>query len=41
MLKQQTDNTVNALAMPHVLRVVDIMPSGVAVLEGSDTARIE
>ena len=41
MLKQKTDNTLGAPARPHVLRVVEIKASGVALLEGSDAARIE
>ena len=41
MLKQKTDNTLDAPARPHVLRVVEIKASGVALLEGSDAARIE
>ena len=41
MLKQQTDNNLDAPARPHVLRVVEIKASGVAVLEGVDAARIE
>ena len=41
LLKQQTDNTLDASVGPHVLRVVEMRPSGVAVLEGSDAARIE
>ena len=31
----------HALARPHVLQVVEIKKSGVALLEGSDAARIE
>ena len=41
MLKQQTDSTLDAPARPHILRVVEIKQSGVALLEGSDAARIE
>ena len=41
MLKQQTDSTLDAPARPHVLRVVEIKKSGVALLEGSDADRIE
>ena len=41
LLKQKTDNTLYAPARPHVLRVVDMRPIDVAVLEGSDVARIE
>ena len=40
-LKQKTNNTQDAPARPHVLRVVEIRPAGVAVLEGSDAAKIE
>lgn len=41
LLKQQTSSTLDAPARPHILRVVEIKPSGVAVLNGSDVARIE
>ena len=41
MLKQQTDSTLDALARPHIRRVVEIKQSGVALLEGSDAARVE
>ena len=41
LLKQQTNNTLDALVIPHVLRVVEIRPTGVAVLECNDAARIE
>ena len=39
-LKHRTESTLEALARPHILRVVEIRPTGVAVLEGSDVARI-
>ena len=41
ILKQQTDSTLDAPARSHVLRVVEIKASGVAILEGDDVARIE
>ena len=41
MLKQQTDSTLDAPARPHVLRVVEIKKSGVALLEGSNAVRVE
>lgn len=41
MLKQQTNITLDAPAQPHVVRVVQIKASGVALLEGSEAARIE
>ena len=41
MLKQQIYNTLDAPARPHVLQVVKIKASGVALLEQSDAARIE
>ena len=41
MLKQETDNTLDAPARPHVLRVVEIKASEVALLEISDATQIE
>ena len=41
VLLKQTKSTLDAPARPHVLRVVEIRLSGVAVLEGSDAPRIE
>ena len=41
LLKQQTVNTLDAPTRSHVLRVVEIKPTGVALLEGSDAARVE
>ena len=41
LLKQQTDGTMDTLARPYVLRVVENRPTGVVVLEGSDAATIE
>ena len=41
LMKQVQEDTLDVLARPHILRVVEIKPSGVAVLEGSDAARVE
>lgn len=41
LLKQHTECRLNAPAKPHVLRVVEIRPIDVAVLEGSVAPRIE
>ena len=35
-LKQQTDSMLNALAIPHVLQVVGMRPTGVVMLGESD-----
>ena len=40
-MKQVREDTLDVPARPHILRVVEIKPSGVAVLEGSDAARVE
>ena len=40
-MKQVQEDTLDVLASPHILRVVEIKPTGVAVLEGSDGARVE
>ena len=39
LLKQETANTLKPSAYPHVLQILEIRPSGVVVLEGSDAAR--
>ena len=41
MLRQVPEDTLDVPTRPHILRVVEIKPSGVAVLEGSDAARVE
>lgn len=41
LLKEQTDTTLDAPTRPHVLRVVEIKPSEIALLKGSDAAKIE
>ena len=41
MLRQVKVNTLEAPTRPHVLRIVEIKPSGVVVMEGSDAARRE
>ena len=41
LLKQKRKNTLDVPARPHILRVVEVKSSGVAVSEGSDAARIE
>ena len=39
MLKQETKHTLKPPAYPHVLRILEMRPSGVVVLEGSNAAR--
>ena len=39
MLKQETKHTLEPPAYPHVLRTLEMRPSRVVVLEGSDAAR--
>ena len=39
MLKQETKNTSEPPVYPHVLRILELRPTGVAILEGSDAAR--
>ena len=41
LLKQVPEDTLDVPTRPHILQVVKIKPSGVAVLEGSDAARVE
>ena len=41
MMRQVKVNTLKAPSRPHVLRIVEIKPSGVVVMEGSDAARRE
>ena len=41
MLKQAKHTALEPIARPHVLRVVEIRPSGAVVMEGSDAARRE
>ena len=38
MIRQVKDITLEAPARPHVLRIVEIKPSGVVLMEGSDAA---
>ena len=40
LLKQKKKDCPQAPARPHILRVVELRPSGVVVLEGSDAARV-
>ena len=39
LLKQETAHSLEPLAYSHVLRNVEIRPTGIAILEGSDAAR--
>ena len=39
MIRQVKDMTLEPSARPHVLRIVEIRPSGAVVMEGSDAAR--
>ena len=39
LVKRVKPNTLEAPAYPHVLRIVELRPSGIMVLEGSDGAR--
>ena len=41
MLRQVIKSTLEAPSRPHVLRIVEIKPSGVVLMEGSDAARRE
>ena len=41
MIRQVTENTLQAPSRPHVLRIVELKDSGVVVMEGSDAARWE
>lgn len=41
MIRHVTNNTVDAPVRPHAVRIVEIKPSGVVLLEGSDVARRE
>ena len=41
LMKQVQEDTLDVPPRPHILRVVEIKPSRVAVLEGSDAARVE
>ena len=40
LLKQQKKDYLRPLMRPHILRVVELRPSRVVVLEGSDAARV-
>ena len=41
LLKQQTKNCLLSPARPYILRVVELRPSGVAVLEGRDATQCQ
>ena len=41
MVKQKKKHTLQPSVRPHILRVVDLKPSGVAVLQGSDGTTID
>ena len=41
MIRQVTKNALEAPSRPHVLRIVEINPSGVVLMGGSDAARRE
>ena len=41
MLRQAKHTALEPIARPHVLRIVEIRPSGAVVMEGSDAARQE
>ena len=39
LLKQEKDRSLQPPAYPHVLRILEIRPTGIVILEGSDAAR--
>ena len=39
LLKQEKDHSLQPPAYPHVLRILEIRPTGIVILEGSDAAR--
>ena len=39
MIKREIKHTMEAKTHPHVLRIFELRPSGIVVLEGSDAAR--
>ena len=39
MLKREIKHTMEARTHPHVLRIVELRPSGIVILEGNDAAR--
>ena len=41
LLKQKKKDCLQLPARPHILRVVELRPSGVVVLEGSNAARVQ
>ena len=41
MIRQKRDGTLDVHSRPHVLRVVEVKPSGVVLMEGSDAQRRE
>ena len=41
LVKQKSKHTLDVPARPHILRVVEVKDSGVAILQGSDAARIK
>ena len=41
LLKQKKKDCLQPPARPYILRVVELRPSGVVVLEGSDVARVQ
>ena len=41
LLRQKKKDCLQRPARPHILRVVELRPSGVVVLEGSDVARVQ
>ena len=40
MVRREIKHTMQVKVHPHVLRIVELRPSGIVVLEGSDAARI-
>ena len=40
-MKQVQKDTLDVPARPHILRVVEMKPSGMALLKGSDATRVE
>ena len=41
LLKQKQKNCLQPPARPHILRIVELRPSGIVILEGSDAARTQ
>ena len=41
LLKQKQKNCLQPPARPHILRIVELRPSGIVILEGSDATRTQ